>query len=150
MSLAYLRSHWAEVRAGLEALIGQIEPEDLEFRPFEGAYSVRELLLHVAHEELGEVQCGITGSLPKWPLKLAAAEHPRVEDVVAALDIVHSGTVAYLETAGDHQLDGVVKTPWGTSATLRQLLGHVIEHETHHRGELSLMLGMLGKEEIDA
>jgi uncharacterized damage-inducible protein DinB len=30
------------------------------------------------------------------------------------------------------------------------LLGHVLEHEVHHRAELSLILGMRGKQGLDA
>jgi uncharacterized damage-inducible protein DinB len=30
------------------------------------------------------------------------------------------------------------------------MLWHVVEHEIHHRGELSLILGLLGREGLDA
>jgi uncharacterized damage-inducible protein DinB len=30
------------------------------------------------------------------------------------------------------------------------MVWHVMEHEIHHRGELSLLLGMLGHEGLDA
>ncbi len=43
-----------------------------------------------------------------------------------------------------------VETPWGAKSRRIELLWHVIEHEIHHRGELSLMLGMLGREGLDA
>jgi uncharacterized damage-inducible protein DinB len=30
------------------------------------------------------------------------------------------------------------------------MIGHLIEHEIHHRGELSLILGLLGREGLNA
>jgi uncharacterized damage-inducible protein DinB len=31
-----------------------------------------------------------------------------------------------------------------------EMLGHILEHEIHHRGELSLILGLLGREGLNA
>jgi uncharacterized damage-inducible protein DinB len=38
---------------------------------------------------------------------------------------------------------------WGEPIPLRWIIWHVLEHEVHHRGELSLILGLLGKEGLD-
>ena len=43
----------------------------------------------------------------------------------------------------------VYKTPEGEVFTLRWIIWHVLEHEIHHRGELSLALGLLGREGLD-
>lgn len=39
---------------------------------------------------------------------------------------------------------------WGPASHLIEMLGHIVEHEIHHRGELSLVLGMLGRPGLDA
>jgi len=39
--------------------------------------------------------------------------------------------------------------PNGNTFTLRWIIWHVLEHEIHHRGELSLILGLLGHEGLD-
>jgi uncharacterized damage-inducible protein DinB len=38
----------------------------------------------------------------------------------------------------------VVDTPWGEKLPLTWIILHVLEHEIHHRGEIYLMLGLLG------
>jgi uncharacterized damage-inducible protein DinB len=47
-------------------------------------------------------------------------------------------------------LTRVIHTPWGATYRLVEMVDHMIEHEVHHRGELSLILGILGREGFDA
>jgi uncharacterized damage-inducible protein DinB len=42
-----------------------------------------------------------------------------------------------------------VSTSWGLETDVEWVTWHVIEHEIHHRGEIYLMLGMLGIEAPD-
>jgi uncharacterized damage-inducible protein DinB len=46
-------------------------------------------------------------------------------------------------------LDSGFEAPWGAEVTLRWVIWHVLEHEIHHRGEIYLMLGMMGLEAPD-
>jgi uncharacterized damage-inducible protein DinB len=32
---------------------------------------------------------------------------------------------------------------------LRSIIWHVLEHEIHHRGELSILIGLLGREGLE-
>ena len=57
---------------------------------------------------------------------------------------MHSSTLAYLKTLADADLNRVIVTPWGPSYPLIEMLEHLIEHEIHHRAELSLISGCLG------
>jgi uncharacterized damage-inducible protein DinB len=43
-----------------------------------------------------------------------------------------------------------VELAWGEVARPIDTLWHLLEHELHHRGELSLMLGLLGRAGLDA
>jgi len=43
-----------------------------------------------------------------------------------------------------------VEMAWGQRARPIDMLWHVMEHEVHHRAELSLILGLLGREGLDA
>ncbi len=150
MFAANLASHWAGVRAALADLLGRFEDADLDFRPYPAAWTVRELMLHIAHEEYGEVQYGITHELPAWPEAFDLAAYTSVDAIKAKLDSVHVSTMRFLEPVDDAALAREVETPWGTKDTLIGLLGHVIEHEVHHRAELSLILGILGRPGLDA
>jgi len=145
-----LRSHWADVRSKLMETIEKFGDTDLEFEAFAGAYSVRQLMLHIAHEELGEVQHGITYALTAWPDDFAVDKYVTIAAIKRKLDEVHSQTLAFLRSLDDGSLAETVETPWGSSGTREELLGHVLEHEIHHRGELSLILGLLGRQGLDA
>jgi uncharacterized damage-inducible protein DinB len=35
--------------------------------------------------------------------------------------------------------------PWDGNGSLAWIIWHVLEHEIHHRGELSLILGIMGR-----
>jgi uncharacterized damage-inducible protein DinB len=50
----------------------------------------------------------------------------------------------------DEALAAEVELAWGGTARPVDMLWHVIEHEVHHRGELSLLLGLLGRQGLDA
>jgi uncharacterized damage-inducible protein DinB len=150
MLAEYLRSHWAAVRAGLLETVAKFDDADLDFAPFDGAYSVRRLVLHIAHEEYGEVQHGITRSLPSWPDDFDPAAYPSRASLESKLAEVHTGTRRLLERLDDDALAREVEAPWGARDTLANMLSHVLEHEIHHRAELSLILGLLGRQGLDA
>jgi uncharacterized damage-inducible protein DinB len=46
-------------------------------------------------------------------------------------------------------VDQVLRTPWDEDLPLRWIIWHVLEHEISHRGEIYLMLGLMGMEAPD-
>jgi uncharacterized damage-inducible protein DinB len=144
-----LIGNWNRVRAGLLATAIRFTDEDLAFRPAPRGYSIAETLLHIANEEDGEVRYGITRELADFPAPFEASRFPTKAAVLSALAQLHDRTLTYLATLTDADLDGIIETPWGLRRRL-DLLFHVVEHEIHHRGELSLMLGLLAREGLDA
>jgi uncharacterized damage-inducible protein DinB len=143
-------SHWNAVRAGLLMTARKFSDADIEYVPFPNGYSVAQLLLHIAHEEEIEVRYGITRELSDAPPAFAAEEYDTLEKIERELSETHARTQAYLETLSDADMEREIVAPWGARDTLSNFLWHVLEHEIHHRGELSLMLGLLGKEGLDA
>jgi uncharacterized damage-inducible protein DinB len=150
MDLAYLISHWRSVRAALLETVDKLADAELDFQPYSGAWTVRALLLHIAQEERGEFAYGIMRGLPDFPSEYPVDAYPTVAAIQALLAEVHRPVVAFLDSLGDGDMRRTIDTPWGARYTLLAMLGHLIEHEIHHRGELSLILGMLGKKGIDA
>jgi uncharacterized damage-inducible protein DinB len=150
MLAALINEKWAGVRAGLLTVVDGFSAADLAYRPFSNAYSVAELILHVAHEEDIEVGWGLSGRLPDMPPTYGAADFNTGEAIRAVLDASHSPTVAYIETLSDAELEAEFETPWGQRQRRIDLLWHTLEHEVHHRGELSLVLGLLGRSGLDA
>jgi uncharacterized damage-inducible protein DinB len=150
MDLAYLLSHWKNVRAGLIETIDKFHDQELDFRPFPTSWPVRRLLLHIAHEEYGEFHCGIVQTLDQFPAEYDPQNYPTRKAIKSLLESVHSLTLKYLEGLDENDLGRVITTPWGPHYRLIEMIGHLIEHEIHHRAELSLILGMLGREGLNA
>ncbi len=150
MELDVLRDRWVGVRRGLAALFGQLEDGDLSFVPFPGSRDVGALLRHIAHEEEIEVTWGARRALLELPPEPAASEYATLAGIRPLLESVHEGTLAYLGALTQAAIEARIETAWGESTRLGDLLWHALEHEIHHRGELSLILGMLGREGIQA
>jgi uncharacterized damage-inducible protein DinB len=150
MIVDHLVSHWKHMRDGLLSTIDKFSDAELAFVPFAGSYSVRETMLHIAHAEAIEMGYGLTGQLDEFPPAYQAADYPTKEVIKLLLGQVHLGTRQYLGSLDDEDLDQVIEAPWGEAYRQIDMLLHVMEHEAHHRGELSLVLGLLGREGLDA
>ena len=145
-----LLSKWSQIRAGLLATTDKFSDEELTYRPVTRGYTVAETMLHIANEEEGEVRYGITGELPEFPPAFDAGRYCDKPAIIGVLSEIHARTVAYLQGLSDRDLDANIQTPWGETHAQIELLWHVLEHEIHHRGELSLILGLLGRDGLDA
>lgn len=145
MKLSNVFSHWAPVRADLLATLDEFEDEELNFVPFEGSWSVGEIALHIANAEEGWFQYVLKQEMDEWPNEFSLVDYPSVAAIKALLTSVHNRTDAYLNHLEADAMKRVIVTPWGETITLGWVVWHVLEHEIHHRGELSLILGMLEK-----
>jgi uncharacterized damage-inducible protein DinB len=150
MDLDYMISHWANVRTALLETIDKFSDEELDFRPYPTAWTVRQLMLHIAHEEHGEFDYGILQTLEAFPEEYNVLDYRSVEAIKALLEATHAETLGYLEKLAPGDLERVIVAPWGPSYRLIAMIGHIVEHEIHHRAELSLILGLLGKGGLNA
>ena len=149
MKLSEVFSHWDQLRADLIATLEKFSDEELSYTPFEGAWSVGEIVRHLINAEEGWLWYVATRKLTEWPAGLTPQKYGTVESLKAKLSAGHNQTMAYLKTLDIEAYTQVIKAPWGKDFTLGWILWHVIEHEIHHRGELSLILGILGREGLD-
>jgi uncharacterized damage-inducible protein DinB len=133
------------VREGLRETIAQFSDDDLSYVPFEGAFSVGQIMLHIAHEEEIELGYGLIGEPQDFPPAPEPSDYRTREAIEALLAEVHAGTERYLRGLDDAALDSQVEARWGETYQLLNMVLHVIEHDIHHRGELSLLLGILGR-----
>jgi uncharacterized damage-inducible protein DinB len=150
MTVAKIIQFWSQIRADLIDTIDKFTGEDLSYTPVENGYSVGEIILHIAHEEYGEIQYGLTREIGEFPPPFPNEEYPSIRSIKGLLASVHKQTIEYLETLDDTDLDQEFEAQWGEKRALIEFIAHVIEHEIHHRGELSLILGVLGREGLDA
>jgi uncharacterized damage-inducible protein DinB len=142
-------AHWKTVRKGLLKVLGMFEEDELHYQPYEGAWSVGEILLHIANAEEGWFRYAVTKEFDEWPGNHTLDNYPTFESIQALLIEIHNWTETYLSglTQEDYYRD--VSLPWDENIHLGWIIWHVLEHEIHHRGELSLILGLLGREGLE-
>jgi uncharacterized damage-inducible protein DinB len=150
MKVEWIISTWSRIRDGLIETIDKFTEDELTYIPFDGGYSVGQILLHIAQEERGEIQYGITGGLDGFPSDYSQGKYPTKASILSLLSDVHEHTIGYLRTLEDDDLYREIEAGWGGKHLLINMLWHVMEHEIHHRGELSFILGLLGREGLDA
>jgi uncharacterized damage-inducible protein DinB len=141
--------HWKVVRKGLLKVIKLFQEDELHFKPFKGAWSVGEILLHIANAEEGWFRYAVTGEFDEWPSGHTLDNYPTFESITALLDEVHEWTEGYISTLTLKDYHREVELPWDEKIHLGWIIWHVLEHEIHHRGELSLILGLLGREGLE-
>jgi uncharacterized damage-inducible protein DinB len=142
-------AHWKGVRNDLLATIDKFGQDELVHVPFEGSWPVGSIMLHIADAEDGWFRYVVTQELDEWPDQYVLENYPKVADIKMVLTEVHAATEAYLETLVEADLEREIEAPWGGVFRLEWIIWHVLEHEIHHRGELSFILGTLGREGLD-
>lgn len=140
--------HWDEVRRELYRALDMLTNEQLNFVPREGLRSLGDTARHIASAEEGWFRYGIDRVHDKWP-GYSADDYPTVESIKALLAEVHARTEVYLETLSLDDLYKQGETAWGESFIPWWVIWHVIDHELHHRGEIFLMMGLMGLEAPD-
>jgi uncharacterized damage-inducible protein DinB len=148
MNAAERFQHWQSVRRGLIEALDKLSDEQLEFVPRAGLWSLGKVVRHIADAEDGWFRYVTTHELDEWP-QFPDEDYPTVESVKKLLNEVHHRTEAYLATLDDTDLEQSILAPWGSRFPLRWIIWHVLEHEISHRGEIYLMLGLMGMEAPD-
>lgn len=139
---------WQKIRKDLMTMLDQFDETELDYVPFPGAWSVGKTFLHIAETEDYWIHYLVRRELtenPHYELK----EFPSTAAIRMKLRVSEARTQSFLDTLNEPDLDWVFRSPRGENLVLFNVLWHVLEHELHHRGELSLMLGMLGRKGLD-
>jgi uncharacterized damage-inducible protein DinB len=147
MKAQELFKHWNEVRIGLLAALDKITDAQLDFRPREGLWSLRETVVHIAGTEDGWLRYYTANHWHENPPQ--AVNYPTVDALKALLAKEHAVTETQFLGNAEAALEQVCSLPWGVQVPMEWAVWHVIEHEIHHRGEIYLMLGLMGLEAPD-
>jgi uncharacterized damage-inducible protein DinB len=142
-------AHWKLVRRGLLDVLGMFQEKELYFKPYEGVWTVGEILLHIADAEQGWFRYAVTREFEKWPSGHTLDNYATFASIKVLLTEVHDWTEAYISGLNPEDYQRVISLPWDEEIHLGWIIWHVLEHEIHHRGELSLILGLLGREGLD-
>src|SRR5260221_5614512 len=124
-----LVDRWANVRARLLETVDKFADTELDFRPFPTSWSVRSLMLHIAHEENGEFNHGLTQTLAEFPPEYDPALYPDRAALKALLAQVHAYSQAYLATLTDSDLERPIHAPCRAADRLVVMLDNLIAHE---------------------
>jgi uncharacterized damage-inducible protein DinB len=142
-SPAAFLEYWEGVRARTLRVAACIPPERLEWAPREGAFTFGDVLRHLAAIERWMFAENARGAPSRYP-----GHGPELADgwdaVHAYLHRMHAESVAILAALTPEDLRRKTTTPAGVSITAWKWLRAMVEHEVHHRGQLYLMLGLLG------
>jgi len=139
----YQYGSWANGK--LFQVISQITLDEFS-RPVAGSYgSIRNTLVHVLSAEWGWLErCGGRARGPR----LSPDDYPTAESLVAQWNKVEGYLREFLATLKDEDLDRNIEFSIGGSApsvmALGELLHHGAIHGVHHRGQVALLLRLLG------
>jgi uncharacterized damage-inducible protein DinB len=147
MDAKELFGHWIEVRNGLIAALDKIVDAQLDFTPHEGLWSLRETVVHIAGTEDGWLRSYTANLWHENPPQ--ASDFPTIASLKTLLAQQHAITEAQFAGNADAIMAKVCTLPWGAQVTMGWAVWHVLEHEIHHRGEIFLMLGLMGIEAPD-
>ncbi len=143
-----LFSHWVQVRADLLETIDKFSEDELTYAPYTNCWTVGQIMLHIADCENYWLHMTVRHEIKRWKY-FDFAEHPTKIAIKKVLKAPHLKTIEFLENLDEDDLNEVYITPKGELFPLRWIIWHVLEHEIHHRGELSLILGLLGRAGLD-
>jgi len=148
VKLSHFFSHWDQVHKGTLDVFEKFDQVELSFSPYDGSWSVGQIALHIANAEEGWFGTIARKVYTHWPSNHTLENYPLKEDIKSLLVETHARTMAYLDKLTLDDLKQVVDSEWGRFS-VRFIIWHVMEHEIHHRGELSLILGTFGREGLD-
>ena len=139
----YDYGYWANAR--LFAVISQLTPEQFT-REVAGSWaSIRNTLVHVMSAEWGWIaRCGGPARGPQ----LKPDDYPTLASVIEQWSIVEGYAREFLGTLTDDDLDRVVEFTLDVTGTqamsVGEMLQHGATHGVHHRGQIALLLRVIG------
>lgn len=145
LAVLYDYGYWANRKLFL--VLSQLTPEQFT-RPLAGSYSsIRNTMVHALSAEWGWLdRCGG----PKRGPRLDPDDYPTVEAVGETWDRVEGHMREFLSNLKDEDLARVVefRNPRGEgrSGFLGEMMQHAANHGVHHRGQVALLLRLLGRE----
>jgi len=142
-SVTQFLGYWDNLRGRTRRVVTCIPPDRIEWTYRAGAFTLGDLVRHLATIErfmYAETVAGRPSGYPGCGRELADG----YDAVLAYSDRLHNEAKAIIGALTDADLERKCQTPAGTAITTWKWLRSMAEHEAHHRGQIYLMLGMLG------
>jgi uncharacterized damage-inducible protein DinB len=130
------------VRGRTLRVVACIPRDRMEWAPRPGAFSFGDLLRHLGAIErhmFAENAQGLPSRYPGHGRELADG----YDEVMSFLAAMHEQALAIFRALSPADLERRCQVPGGVMTTWKWLRA-MVEHESHHRGQIYTMLGMLG------
>jgi uncharacterized damage-inducible protein DinB len=122
-----------------------LPPEHWHWKPIESLYTAGQLLCHIAYSQRAMTEW-VARATFEWRFEEATRPIDSLEKGLIYLEECHAYAVELYGTLSEAHFQETLKTPFGFEATRWQLAEGMIDHETHHRGQLHTYLRLLGVE----
>jgi uncharacterized damage-inducible protein DinB len=142
-SIGPFLEYWDSVRGRTRRVVEAIPRSQMRWTYMPGRFSLGDIVRHLATIErymYAETVQGKPSSYPGYSMGL----QKEGESPLEFMDRLHSESVEIFRKLTDEDLTRKCVTPAGTSITIWKWLRAMVEHEAHHRGQLYMMLSMLG------
>ena len=142
MNLADIFSNYFEVRDELVEAVKDLTLEQLTWCAKDHPNSIGWLLAHIAETECWWVECVVQGLYDR-PTK---AEFEAFDSMPALLDKYRAVFEEYLKSESTDDWDDTTYEikKYDEHVTKRWLAWHVVEHQARHRGQIFMLMRMLG------
>jgi uncharacterized damage-inducible protein DinB len=135
--------YFAKIRERTRRVVALIPRDRLDWAPREGAWTFGDLVRHLAAIERWMFAENVSGRPSRYPghgRELADG----YDAVLAWFDGMHEEAMDVFRALTPEALEARCTTPGGASMPAWKWLRAMVEHEIHHRGQIYLMLGMIG------
>ena len=142
-SIGPFLEYWQSVRGRTKRVIAVIPQEHLDWTYKPGKFTFADIIRHLATIErymYAETVQGKPSSYPGYDPSLQM----NGESPVEFMDRLDQESIEIFSRLTDEDLIKKCLTPAGSSITTWKWLRAMIEHEAHHRGQVYMMLSMLG------
>ncbi len=141
--MAEFLRYYEGIRDRTRRVVERIPDDRFEWRYADGRFSFGDVVRHLAALErymFAENVAGRRSSYPGHGRELADGP----EAIRKFFEDMHVESVEIFAGLPDERLTDRCTTPAGATMPIWKWLRAMVEHEVHHRGQLYLMLGMIG------
>jgi len=142
-SVSQFLEYWGNLRGRTRRVVTCIPSDRIEWTCRAGAFTLGDLVRHLATIERYMYAETVAGR----PSRYAGCGRELADGykaVLAYFDRLDEEAKAIIGSLTDADLVRKCQTPAGTPITTWKWLRAMAEHEVHHRGQIYLMLGILG------